>query len=169
MLPIKDSESIMISEYPKCNEEFIFEDNSLDLIIDLIKKIRKIKLENNIGKDYIIVTNDEIVLDYKDLLSKVLKNENILTSYEGEFTNIDISFNNNVVSIYYDGSLSKEEIDGLIKEKERLINSIERREKLLSNEGYVNKAPVNIVNKEREDLQKEKQELELIESKLENV
>ena len=169
MLPIKDSESIMISEYPKCNEKFIFEDNSLDLIIDLIKKIRKIKLENNIGKDYIIVTNDEIVLDYKDLLSKVLKNENILTSYEGEFTNIDISFNNNVVSIYYDGSLSKEEIDGLIKEKERLINSIERREKLLSNEGYVNKAPENIVNKEREDLQKEKQELELIESKLENV
>ena len=169
MLPIKDSESIMISDYPKCNEEFIFEDNSLDLIIDLIKKIRKIKLENNIGKDYIIVTNDEIVLDYKDLLSKVLKNENILTSYEGEFTNIDISFNNNVVSIYYDGSLSGEEIDGLIKEKERLINSIERREKLLSNEGYVNKAPVNIVNKEREDLQKEKQELELIESKLENV
>ena len=169
MLPIKDSESIMISSYPKCNEEFIFEDNSLDLIIDLIKKIRKIKLENNIGKDYLIVTNDNIVLENKELLSKVLKNENILTSYNGEFTNIDLSFNGNVVSIYYDGSLTTEEIESLQKEKERLINSIKRRENLLSNEGYVNKAPKNIVEKEKEDLEKEKNELDLINLKLKNI
>ena len=79
---------------------------------------------------------------------------------------IDISFNNNVVSIYYDGSLTEEEKEKLLKEKERLINSIKRRETLLSNPGYVNKAPENIVNKEKEDLQKEKNELELINLKL---
>ena len=44
----------------------------------------------------------------------------------------------------------------LLKEKESLEKSIERREKLLSNENYVSKAPSSIVEKEREDLKKEK-------------
>ena len=33
-----------------------------------------------------------------------------------------------------------------------LKNSIQRREKLLSNEGYINKAPANIVEEERNKL-----------------
>ena len=44
----------------------------------------------------------------------------------------------------------------LLKEKEYLEKSIERREKLLSNENYISKAPSSIVEKEREDLKKEK-------------
>jgi len=166
MLPIKDAESIMISKYPEYNYEFTFEDNSLDLIIDLIKRVRKIKLENNLDKNYLIVTKSELVLENKELISKVLKNENILTSYDGEFTNIDISFEGDIVSIYYDGSLSDEEKERLVKEKERLISSIERREKLLSNENYVNKAPVDIVESERKSLAKDKDELEIIIKKL---
>ena len=38
--------------------------------------------------------------------------------------------------------------------------SIARREKLLSNENYVNKAPEAIVNKERQDLEHERNKLE---------
>ena len=49
-----------------------------------------------------------------------------------------------------------------LKEKEKLISSIERRKKLLSNENYVNKAPEAIVNKEREDLDKEIKRLEIL-------
>ena len=165
MLPSHE-ESIMISNYPEYNKKFVFKDNSLDLIIELIKKIRKIKLENNLGKDYIIVTNEKLILENKELVSKILKNENIVTSYEGNFVNIDISFNNEIVSLYYDGSMTEEEKEKLIKEKERLISSIERREKLLSNENYVNKAPSNIVECEKESLAKERQELELLINKL---
>ena len=165
MLP-NHEESIMISNYPEYNKNFVFKDNSLDLIIELVKKIRKIKLENNIGKDYIVVTNNELVLNNKELISKILKQENIETKYEGEFTNIDISFNESIVSIYYDGSLSEEEKERLIKEKERLIASIERREKLLSNENYVNKAPADIVENEKKSLINDKNELEIIINKL---
>jgi len=50
MLPIKESESIMISSYPKYNKDFEF-DASLDYTLELITKIRKIKLENSI-KEY---------------------------------------------------------------------------------------------------------------------
>ena len=41
-----------------------------------------------------------------------------------------------------------------------LKSSIERREKLLSNENYVNKAPANIVEMDRQKLAEEKKKLE---------
>ena len=165
MLPIHD-ESIMISEYPKTNKKFEFKDNTLDLLIELIKKIRKIKLENNLGKDYLIVTNNKLILQNKNLLSKILKNDHILTEYNGEFSKIDINFNNEIISLYYDGRLTLEEKEKLLKEKERLINSIARREKLLSNVGYINKAPQQIVENEKNSLINDQKELELIIDKL---
>ena len=51
-------------------------------------------------------------------------------------------------------------------EKERLENSISRREKLLSNEGYINKAPQQIVENEKNSLLNDKKELEIIIDKL---
>ena len=44
--------------------------------------------------------------------------------------------------------------------------SIERRKKLLSNENYVNKAPANVVENDRVQLEKEELKLEEILSKL---
>ena len=48
----------------------------------------------------------------------------------------------------------------------KLQNSITRRENLLSNENYVNKAPANIVENDRNMLEKEKNELSILEEKL---
>ena len=60
------------------------------------------------------------------------------------------------LDIYYDNSANNEEEQKRIAEEiTKLEASIERRKKLLSNENYVNKAPEAIVNKEREDLEKE--------------
>ena len=63
-------------------------------------------------------------------------------------------------------ALSKEEKEALEKEKESLISSIERRKKLLSNEGYVKNAPEKIVNSEREKLKDEENKLKALEEKL---
>ena len=71
------------------------------------------------------------------------------------------------VVLYYDNFINKTaEIETLYKEKEKLENSISRREKLLANQNYVNKAPKNIVETERQTLEKEKQELDIIIQKL---
>ena len=71
------------------------------------------------------------------------------------------------VSVLYDGSNNKEkELENLVKEKERLENSISRREKLLSKENYVSRAPQNIVEQERKNLATEKENLEAILIKL---
>ena len=160
MLPMKESESIMISSYPKYNKKYEF-DVELDYTLDLITKVRKVKLENNI-KEYNIYYKQ---LDNIDIISNMLKldKENFITE-KNELNEIVIDKN---VSILYDGSENLEkELENLKKEKERLENSISRREKLLSNENYVAKAPQNIVEQERKTLEQEKENLEVILAKL---
>ena len=160
MLPIKESESIMISSYPKYNKDFEF-DVELDYTLELITKIRKAKLENSI-KEYSVYYKE---LDNIEILSSMLKldKEKFVTN-KNELDEIVIDKN---VSVLYDGSDNKEkELENLIKEKERLEASIERREKLLSNENYVAKAPANIVEQERNNLKQEKENLEVIINKL---
>ena len=63
-------------------------------------------------------------------------------------------------------SLNAIEFADMLKEKEKLLSSIERRKKLLSNENYVNKAPANVVENDRIQLEKEQSKLEEILSKL---
>ena len=157
-------ETIMLSKYPQYNANEIFETN-LDEIINLIKKIRTLKLENNIGNDYKLVFNSSIPKEIS-IVSKMLKidDENILKNFENKnFENIKINFNNEIINLYYDGSANKElMLEKLEKEELRLTSSIERRKKLLSNENYVNKAPANLVENEKNTLEKEIKELETI-------
>ena len=56
--------------------------------------------------------------------------------------------------------------DALEKEKMTLESNIARREKLLSNPGYVNNAPKNLVEEEKIKLENEKKELTIILEKL---
>jgi len=160
MLPIKEAESVMLSSYPKYNKEYEF-DVELDYTLDLITKVRKIKLENSI-KEYNIYYKD---LSNIEILSNMLKlNNDSFITVKNELDEIVVDKN---VSILYDGSDNKEkELENLLKEKERLESSIARREKLLSNENYVSKAPINIVEQERNNLKLEKENLEVIINKL---
>ena len=158
-------ESIMLSTYPKYNKKEVFSEcKDMENIIELIKKIRKAKLENNIKENYIEFSN-KILIENKNIINKLLKNIK-LDNYQ-KLDTLIFNFMGETVTLYYDNSLNKTaEIEGLYKEKERLEASISRREKLLANVNYVNKAPKNIVETERQTLEKEKQELEVITKKL---
>ena len=158
-------ESIMLSKYPEYNQKEVFKESSdLEEIIDLIKKIRKARLENNIKENYIEYKN-EVLINNKEIIDKMTKNVNI-NNYKNLDT-IKFNFKGEIVTLYYDNSSNETaEIERLYKEKERLENSILRREKLLNNENYVNKAPKEIVETERKMLEKERQELDIIIQKL---
>ena len=158
-------ESIMLSKYPEYNQKEIFKESSdLEEIIDLIKKIRKARLENNIKENYIEYKN-EVLINNKEIIDKMTKNVNI-NNYKSLDT-LKFNFKGEIVTLYYDNSSNETaEIERLYKEKARLENSILRREKLLSNENYVNKAPKEIVETERKMLEKERQELDIIIQKL---
>ncbi len=162
MLPIKESESIMISSYPKYDKDLSYNVN-LESTLTLITKIRKAKLENNI-KEYYIYYKE---LDNIDIIKNMLKlNDDNFIKEKNNLNEIVIDKN---ISILYDGSENKEkELENLRKEKERLENSIKRRESLLSNENYISKAPQNIVEQERKNLSQEKENLEAILVKLDS-
>ena len=151
-LPIRESESIMISKYPLYNKTEVFTTN-IDNVLEFITMFRNKKAElGNIGEYSVIVNIDDETS--KNIIVNMLKLGDKIVS---EGTGTEVKLGDLEIVIVYDNSKNlEEEKEKLLKEKENLEQSIARREKLLSNEGYVNKAPKAIVDKERESLEKEK-------------
>ena len=166
-LPFKESNSIMISSYPKYESKYIFDEDTkeVDKLLEFITLFRNKKLENNIGKDFEVEADS---LD--DLAVKMLKLNDKIVSVSNKNTKILVSINDITVYICYDNNIDKDEVlKELTKKKETLEASIKRRNNLLSNENYVKKAPSNIVEKERLDLQKETDMLNNVLKEIENL
>jgi valyl-tRNA synthetase len=159
MFPIKEEESIMISTYPKYSKkyEFEIEEKAVDEAIEFIKNFRNVKQENNMTKDIKVMfdTNDD-----NELIVKMLKlnKENIIKTPLG-IKAYKVFSNKIKATIFFEKA--ENEIDKKAKNNQikLLESSIERREKLLSNENYVNKAPKNIVELDKIKLQEEKEKL----------
>ncbi|MBE6160207.1 MAG: valine--tRNA ligase [Lactobacillales bacterium] len=160
MLPIKDSESIMISKYPEKENHIYEEKEIMDKIIEDIVSIRNLKATNNITKAAYV--NYEIEEAYKNIYVKQLKLDKHEYVDSSDLQNIN--YKSKYITInYYEQKESNNESN--LEEINKLKASIERREKLLSNENYVNKAPVNIVEMDRKKLAEEKEKLALLENK----
>ena len=161
MLPIHE-ENIMISTYPVYNKKEIFnkELDSVNEMIEFIRMFRNVKLENKIGKDYQVIINSNE--DY-DLIFKMLKITDDLIVKSSEKEKINVKYQDYDIDICYEVVLSEE--DKKLKEKqiESLRQSIERRKKLLANEGYLNKAPKELIEKERKTLAEEEEKLKNME------
>ena len=161
MLPIKE-ENIMISTYPTYSKNEIF-NNELENInekLEFIRMFRNIKLENKIGKDYQVIINSNA--DY-NLIKNVLKiNESMIVT-SSDKKKINVKYQNYDLDICYEVKLSEEDLEVKKKQIESLRQSIERRKKLLSNDGYVTKAPKELVEKERKTLKEEEEKLKILE------
>ncbi len=163
MLPIKDAESIMISSYPKVEDiNFQEEKELVDKLIEDIVSIRNLKATNNITKEAFIkikkIDNEEIASIYKSQLK--ISDGKIVTSPVSDFNSKNYQSKTIDITFYYEGQ--KEDESKKEEEIKKLEASIERREKLLANENYVNKAPANIVEMDRKKLQEEKEKLDLL-------
>ena len=160
MMPIKESESIVISSYPKYEKEYVYisDKEILDTIIKDIVSIRNIKASNNITKEALVMY--EVSNQYLDLFKSQLKikDEQTINNELDGYLKAEYNSNNIKITYFYKG----EEVDSAKVEEEisKLKESIVRREKLLSNENYVNKAPKNIVDLDRKKLEEEKIRLE---------
>lgn len=158
-LPIKEVEDIIISEYPKFDKKLVFdeEEKSIDNKIDFIKTFRNIKAENNISKDMKVLfdTNGD-----NSLVIKMLKiNDNIITK-PLDIKSYKVISKQIRAQIFYEKIETKEEKDLKDAQIKTLTDSISRREKLLANENYVQKAPSHIVEMDRQKLIEEKLKLE---------
>lgn len=162
-LPIKESESIMISTYPSVNKKDIYKEETeeLESVLEDIVAIRNLKASNKITKDALVnfeCKKEELI---KIFASQLKIGEKNLTSDDPD-NMVACNYKSSNINITY--FFEQEHIDTKALEEEinKLKQSIERREKLLSNANYVNKAPSNIVELDRKKLKEEKEKLQLL-------
>ena len=160
-LPIKDAESIMISSYPTYNKKDIYKEESeeLESILEDIVAVRNLKASNKITKEALVnfeCKNEKLIPIYASQLKII---EDNLTSDDPD-NMVSCNYKSQNITITYFFEEAHVDEKAIEEEINKLKSSIERREKLLSNENYVNKAPANIVELDRKKLAEEKEKLE---------
>ena len=129
-------------------------------MIEFIKIYRKTYQENHMNKSVQIKFNNDN--DY-DLIKRILKIENI-TDEALDITAYPVHFGEYDVTIYFESLVTEEDKALLQKEIESLKASIVKRKGLLANQNFVNRAPSNLVEQEREKLKQEEEKLHKLES-----
>ena len=176
-----DDESIMISSYPEYTEELNFEkeEEKLEKLKEIIVGIRNVRNNMNVHpskkSDLIFVTTDfeSAIKEAEEFIKKLGFAENIKIQ-----SNKD-GIPQNAISVLADGIELyipfedlvdiEEEKQRLNAEKEKLEHEVERSTKMLSNPGFINKAPEAKVNEEKAKLEKYKDMLKTVEERLKGM
>lgn len=173
-----NDESIMISSWPKYSEEFNFakEEKQIEKIKQIIIGIRNIRTNMNVHpakkSTLIFVTenDEEMIIDSREFIKKLGFADKIIV--QGNKNNIPqnaMSVLSEELEVYlpFDELVDiEEEKKRLQGEKQKLEAEVERASKMLSNPGFVNKAPENKIKEEKEKLERYKQMLENVEERL---
>ncbi len=154
-LPLKD-ENIMISSYPEYDKKQIYmeDEKEVEEIIDFVKSFRTTVKENNIVGNYQVKINSQ-----EELIINLLKLSNKITDKNLDMTEFKVSTKNYEAIIYYEKELTEEDIRLKEKQINELTLSIKKREALLNNDNFTSKAPKDLVLKEKQKLNDEKEEL----------
>ena len=174
-------ESIMMTEFPKYKEELDFK-NEEELaieIMNIITEIRNIRSKMNVHPSkktkLIFVTTtakDEIKKSeaFLEKLGFANKIEIQKTTENIPENAVAILSKNMEVHIPFEELVDiEEEKKRLEGEKKRLESEVQRGEKMLSNPGFINKAPEAKINEEKEKLANYKELLENVIQKLEKM
>lgn len=176
-----DDETIMTAEWPKFEEKYAFqkEEQEIEKLKDVIIGIRNIRNNMNVHpsrKSKLIVVTE----NYKNLINE---SESILNKL-GFAESIELKNNkngipSNAVSVVTDGIevfMPFEDLVDLEAEKERLQSEktkleseVARATKMLSNPGFVNKAPEAKINEEKAKLVKYQEMLDSVNERLKNI
>ena len=174
-------DDIMITNWPEAKNEFSFdkEELTVEKLKKLIVEIRNIRTKMNVHpskKSKLMIVSNEIENEIKEaenFLSKLgFSSEIVIVNDEKEVPQ-------NAVSIVVDELKSfipfeelvdiEEEIKRLESEKSKFEAEVLRGEKMLSNPGFVNKAPKAKVNEEKAKLENYKQMLKTVEERLSSL
>ncbi|MCI5513869.1 MAG: valine--tRNA ligase [Clostridia bacterium] len=173
-----ECESIMISDYPKCDASLEFEADSAEMtkVIDAIKAIRARRSEMNVApskkaKIYIATKHtDAFNAQTEVFFMRLASASEVIVA--PEFDAQTVSADNSVQIITDSATIYlplsdiidfEKERARLANEKKRLIGEIERIEKKLSNEGFTAKAPAAVVEGERQKMAKYREMLDGVE------
>ncbi len=177
-----DGKSIIISSWPEYSEKLNFkkEETMIEEIKNIIIQIRNARNNMNIApskkSDVIFETQNEeyvkLINDSKQWIQKLTFANNIEVQTKAEIIeNTITAIGNGIKAIIPLGEIVniEEEKRKLQTEKEKLTFEVQRGEKMLSNPGFVNKAPKQKVEEEQKKLEQYKLKLEETIKRLENL
>ena len=161
----KHEETIMLSKYPKVEEKLTTKELKFENIINIIKAIRATRSEYGISDNKKVSIN-LVPIAEKKLISENLEIINKLSGgsqtklLKAEPKEKSAKILTSICNIFLPmGDLVDEtqELERKEKKVEELKFEIQRSEKMLSNAGFVAKAPAKLVEAEKEKLEKNKQ------------
>ena len=179
----KTGETVMLQAYPEVNHSAIDSTaiRETELVMQLNQGIRRIRGEMNISPGKLLVvtvqglSHDEQQilentahcsmfisrlesLDFVDAAAELPESATALVGSEGRL-NIPMA-----------GLIDKDaELSRLKKEIDKKRKDSEKREAKLANENYVNKAPADVVNKERDKVAELRSEIARLEEQLQRI
>ena len=173
-------ESIMLSNYSDYSEDFIFEEDEtlIEILKNIITEIRNVRANMNVHpskKSTLIIVSKEYKekIENCSFLEKLgFANKIEVREEKGNIPDNAISILNNGISVFIpfeDLVDIKEEIERLEGEKKKLEAEVLRGEKMLSNPGFVAKAPEAKINEEKEKLAAYKEKLAQVTERLNSL
>ena len=176
-----NDESIMISKWPEYTESLSFEkeEEQVEKLKTIIVGIRNLRTNLNVHPS----KKSKLIFVTKTA-NDMLKESSAMMQKLGFANEIDIQENKenipqNAMSVLADGIevyIPFEELVDLEAEKQRLqgeraklLSEVARGEKMLSNPGFVNKAPESKINEEKAKLAKYKEMLEKVEERIKSI
>ncbi|SMB92116.1 valyl-tRNA synthetase [Desulfonispora thiosulfatigenes DSM 11270] len=161
-----EGETIMLTSWPEENEDLINSEieEQMNLAMEVIRTIRNLRSEVNVplGKkaDSILITHNEKSFNILMMAKEYIKSLATVDNLEIEIEMKDepeqsVSAVTKGVEIFLSlkGLVDVEkEKARLNKELDKVNKEIERLDKKLSNEGFIRKAPADVIEKEKEKL-----------------
>ena len=178
-----DEETIMLSAWPEFKAEWNFDENEkeIDLIKEAVRAIRNIRAEMNVVPSkkatVFVVTQDSVIADmfYRSCVffkTLAYASELIIQSDKTGISSDTVSAVIPGATLYMPFAelvdISKE-IERLTKERDKMVKEVERVEKKLANQGFIAKAPANVIEEEKAKGVKYREKLKQIEERLETL
>lgn len=174
-----EGEALIISKYPEFKESLCFETEKekVELIMETIKAIRNRRSEMNVppSKKAKIYIETECVDDFNDLslfIEKLAYGEKVIIGERFENINDAVTIILPKAKVY----IPMDELIDKNEELQRLKKSLETAEKefklassKLSNEGFMSKAPQNVVDNVKKTYETYKEKIESLKSAIEEL
>ncbi len=173
-----NDESIMISKYPEYNKNLEFKDEEakVEVLKEIITGIRNVRATMNVHPSkkskLIFVTKDyeKVIKESKEFLKKLGFSDEIIiqeTKQNIPQNAINVVAKGLEVFMPFEDLVDiKEEIERLEKEKQKVIIEKEKTDKMLSNPGFIAKAPASKVEEEKAKQVKFNEMIESIDERL---
>ena len=168
-------ESIMLESYPQANKKLSDKkaDREVSLLFDLIREVRNYKIENKLSPSLSLSIK---INNHIDLFPDFATYFNRFSFSNAEFTKEDLSSLKGELFIHDDADMiilnnenSSEIIERLEKELAKELEETNRCEKMLSNPSFIEKAPKEKVELERNKLQTHQENIARIKEKLQKL